>query len=68
VWSRGSHVLAAFAYSCVPAGAVVILICITGYSMALRASTADIGIGVIWGSLAALGVVDLLLLRFAVQR
>lgn len=68
VWSRGSHVLAAFFYSCVPAGAVIILICITGYSMALRAATADIGVGVIWGSLAALAVVDLLLLRFAVQR
>lgn len=68
VWSRGSHVLAAFFYSCVPAAAVVILICITGYSMALRASTADLGVGVIWGSLAALAVVDLLLLRFAVQK
>lgn len=68
VRSRGSHVLSAFFLSCVPAGAVILLICITGYSMALRATTADLGIGVIWGSLAALALVDLILLRFAVQR
>lgn len=65
---RGSHPLAAFALSCVPAALVITLICITGYPMAQRPSTAQFGIGVIWGSLAGLALIDLALLRFGVKR
>lgn len=65
---RGSHPLAAFALSCVPAALVITLICITGYPMAQRPATAQVGIGVIWGSLAGLAMLDLLLLRFGVKR
>ncbi|MBI5864784.1 MAG: LptF/LptG family permease [Planctomycetes bacterium] len=54
--------------SCIPAACVIVLICITGYPMAQRAATAEMGINVIWGSLGGLAIFDLLLLRLGIPR
>jgi len=64
---RGAHALAAFALACMPFGAVTILINLAR-GITERAGGEVIGPSVSWGSLGAILLVNLLILRFGVRR
>lgn len=64
---RGSQALAAFALSCVPLMAIILMM-LFGNQMALNPGKAMVGLGVMWGGVAGLGLADLVLIRFGVAR
>ncbi len=64
---RGGHVLTAFGISFAP-GLVVTVLIIMGRQLAENTNTSPIGIAVIWGGLAAMALVNVLVLALFVRR
>jgi len=64
---RGSHVLTAFGIAFVPS-ILVTVITIMGRQMAEKPGTAQVGLVIIWGGIALVGVLDVLVLARFVRR
>jgi lipopolysaccharide export LptBFGC system permease protein LptF len=64
---RGGHVLTAFGISFVP-GLVITVLIIMGRQLAENSGTSAIGVGIIWGSLAAMALVDVVVMTWFVRR
>jgi len=64
---RGSRALAAFGLACIPFAVVAILISM-GKQMIESDSSQAVGPFLIWGGLAAVGLTDMLIMRFGIRR
>ena len=64
---RGSHVLAAFGLSAIPFALAFVLI-FAGWPLAEKEGTELLGASIIWGGLTAVGLANLLLIRWGVRR
>ena len=64
---RGSQMLSAFGLSCIPGGAAAILVFL-GQTTADRPQTHEIGLWIMWGGLAAITLMQLILMRLLIRR